>query len=194
MLILGLLLTTSLTAAWVHPAGTWIPPVPLHITRGFDRPVPNWLPGHRGVDLAARPGQLVRSAGDGTVIWAGILAGRGVVVVGHQGGLRTTYEPVTSSVVAGEQVHAGELLGTIGRGQTHCDGHCLHWGLRRGLEYLNPLLLLGLGHARLIPIQEVRSISSRRQPVGLGVGEQPSCASDRCVIPSHPAPDRSRQE
>ena len=194
MLILGLLLTATLTAPTVRPASTWIAPVPLHITRGFDRPVPNWLPGHRGVDLAARPGQLVRSAGDGTVIWAGILAGRGVVVVGHQGGLRTTYEPVSASVVAGEQVHTGEVLGSIDRGQTHCDGRCLHWGLRRGLEYLNPLLLLGLGHARLVPLHVAPRISSRRQPVGLGVGEQPLCASGRCVIRSHPAPGRSQQE
>ncbi|MDZ4351856.1 MAG: M23 family metallopeptidase, partial [Arthrobacter sp.] len=45
------------------------------VVRGFDAPSPNWQRGHRGVDLAAVPGQSVYAAGAGTVVFAGELAG-----------------------------------------------------------------------------------------------------------------------
>src|SRR5215470_6669685 len=64
------------------------------VTRPFQPPPEPWLPGHRGVDLAATPGAVVRAAGAGTVAFAGQVAGVGVVSIDHPGGLRTTYEPV----------------------------------------------------------------------------------------------------
>lgn len=87
------------------------------------------------------------------VTFAGPLAGRGVVTVSH-GGLRTTYEPVTATVAAGDAVAAGDPLGTLASGTSHCGGYppCLHWGLLRGTTYLDPLLLLGLSHPILLPI------------------------------------------
>src|SRR5947209_1444726 len=63
------------------------------VVRAFAPPPRPWLPGHRGVDLGAAPGTIVRAAGAGTVSFAGRVAGRGVVSVAHPGGLRTTYEP-----------------------------------------------------------------------------------------------------
>jgi murein DD-endopeptidase MepM/ murein hydrolase activator NlpD len=120
------------------------------VTRGFDPPVQRWNAGHRGVDLAARVGTLVRAAAGGTVRFAGTIAGRGVVVVDH-GSVRSTYEPVVPEVDAGEPVAAGQVIGRIGRG-SHCASGCLHWGLRRGEEYLNPLQLLDdhSGSVRLV--------------------------------------------
>ncbi|MGX9228951.1 peptidoglycan DD-metalloendopeptidase family protein [Streptomyces albus] len=50
------------------------------VPRGWDPPPQPWAPGHRGVDLAARPGQPVRAVADGKVSFAGKVAGRGVVV------------------------------------------------------------------------------------------------------------------
>ena len=132
----------------------WVPPVhPPVLVAPVDPPAHDWLPGHRGVDRAAGAGAPVRAAGDGTVVWAGPLAGRGVVVVEHDDGLRTTYEPVDALVVEGEQVAAGQVLGTVGDGDVHC-GHeprCLHWGLRRGRDYLDPWRLLHPGRAVLLP-------------------------------------------
>src|ERR1700750_2496464 len=78
-----------------------------HVTRRFDPPPQPWLAGHRGVDLAGVPGAPVRSAGAGTVVFAGTSAGRGVVSVAHPGGLRTTYEPVAGSVHVGATMLAG---------------------------------------------------------------------------------------
>ncbi len=92
------------------------------------------------------------AAGSGTVVYAGMLAGRGVVSVDHPGGLRTTYEPVTPLVKAGDTVTAGIPLGTLTAGHPGCAGTaCLHWGLRRGTVYLDPLAVLGLGRVRLLP-------------------------------------------
>ena len=111
-----------------------------------------WLAGHRGVDLDAAPGATVRAASDGRVLFAGPVGGRGVVSVTHTGGLRTTYEPVTPAVAAGDLVSAGDILGTLDVGHGGCPAACLHWGLRRGDVYLDPLLLLGLGRMRLKPL------------------------------------------
>src|SRR5690242_19929717 len=74
------------------------------VVRPFDPPPQPWLPGHRGVDLAAGAGAPVYAAGAGTVRFAGQVAGRGVVSVDHAGGLRTTYEPVTPAVAEGQAV------------------------------------------------------------------------------------------
>jgi hypothetical protein len=76
------------------------------MVRRFDPPPRPWLPGHRGVDLAADPGAPVYAAGPGVVRFAGEVAGRGVVSVDHAGGLRTTYEPVTPAVTEGRAAPA----------------------------------------------------------------------------------------
>ena len=72
-------------------------PVPLRVVRAFEQPAGPYGPGHRGVDLAAAAGDAVRAAADGTVTFAGSVAGRGVVVVRHADGVRTEYEPLTVS-------------------------------------------------------------------------------------------------
>jgi murein DD-endopeptidase MepM/ murein hydrolase activator NlpD len=127
------------------------------VVRRFAPPPEPWLAGHRGVDLAVPPGAVVRSAGAGTVVFAGVIAGRGVVSVAHAGGLRTTYEPIESDLRAGESVTAGEPIGTLAAGHPGCAyPACLHWGLRRGEQYLDPLALLGLGRVRLLPLQRAQ--------------------------------------
>lgn len=120
-------------------------PVPGPVVRGFDPPSQDWLPGHRGVDLAAPVGSSVRAAASGRVSVAQAIAGRGVVTIVH-GELRTTYEPVRASVQVCQQVDAGEVIGTIEAG--HCADGCLHFGLKRGEEYLDPL---GGSGVRLLP-------------------------------------------
>ena len=135
---------------WVYPVGP--PGGPVEVVHGFDPPDQPWLAGHRGVDLAATAGAEVRSAGPGTVAYAGPLAGRGVVVIDH-GGLRTTYEPVTPSVTVGDEVGAGEPIGTLESAGSHCaPAACLHWGAREGERYIDPLALVGAGPVRLLPL------------------------------------------
>lgn len=125
------------------------------VVRSFDKPEHNWLPGHRGVDLAGREDQAVLSAGAGIVAFAGTVAGREVVSVDHPGGLRTTYEPLTPRVTAGMRVGQGTVLGYLDSGHVGCaaaSGTCLHWGLRRGREYLDPTVLVQARPLRLLPI------------------------------------------
>ncbi|MET8358611.1 M23 family metallopeptidase [Micromonospora sp. NPDC005171] len=144
----------SVRVADPAPAGRFRWPVdgPPRPVRRFDPPPRPWLPGHRGVDLAAPAGAVVRSAGPGTVLFAGPVAGRQVVTVGHADGLRTTHEPVQPAVRPGQPVTAGAPLGELLPGHPGCPAEaCLHWGLRRGEEYLDPLALLGLGPVRLLP-------------------------------------------
>lgn len=124
------------------------------VSRQFDPPEQNWLPGHRGVDLDARMGQTVVAAGDGVVAFAGVVAGKPVVSLDHEGGLRTTYEPVEASVVAGRRVTRGDPIGTVVAGHEGCvSPACLHWGLRRGRDdYLDPLPLVERPVIRLLPV------------------------------------------
>lgn len=92
------------------------------------------------------------AAGDGTVTFAGMVAGRPVVSVDHPNGLRTTYEPVAAVVTAGDLVRRSDVLGTLQAGHPGCPvSACLHWGVRRGEEYLDPLWLLAPGRVRLLP-------------------------------------------
>lgn len=136
------------------PQDSYVWPLPglPRVGRAFEPPETTYGRGHRGVDLVAAAGSLVLAAGAGTVVFAGPLAGRGVVSVQHPDGLRTTYEPVTAAVSAGDEVLQGAALGTLEPGHTGCPAPvCLHWGVRRGTEYLDPLRLLGRWEVRLLP-------------------------------------------
>jgi murein DD-endopeptidase MepM/ murein hydrolase activator NlpD len=122
----------------------------------FDAPSPNWQAGHRGVDLAGVPGQRVYASAPGTVVFAGVLAGRPVVSVAHPGGLRTSYEPVVAAVRAGQRIDAGTTLGELQAGHAGCAAPaCLHWGAMWGpasrADYVDPLGLLVSTPIRLKP-------------------------------------------
>jgi murein DD-endopeptidase MepM/ murein hydrolase activator NlpD len=142
--------TAETTAVGVWP----LRPQP-EIVRRFDPPDSPWGVGHRGVDLAGRPGQVVRSSLFGRVTYAAALAGRGVVVVDH-GATRTTYEPVRAEVRLGQTVSAGDRLGRLELTGSHClPGACLHWGWISGEEYLDPLRLIGAAPVRLLPLSGI---------------------------------------
>ncbi|MFI6036204.1 murein hydrolase activator EnvC family protein [Streptomyces sp. NPDC051315] len=159
-LLLGLLTTMAASVAWATPPPTPRaappPPVPAPpigrswpvgtrpaVLRGWEPPATTYTRGHRGVDLAATPGAPVHAAAAGRVSYAGRVAGRGVVSV-HLAGtdLRTTYEPVRATVTKGDQVTAGEVVGTVEPTGSHCTAPCVHWGLLRDRTYLDPLTLL----------------------------------------------------
>jgi murein DD-endopeptidase MepM/ murein hydrolase activator NlpD len=141
-------------AAEVRPAARYgwpLSPRPS-VSRPFQPPTRPYGPGHRGADLVGSPGEPVLAAGDGVVVYAGPLAGRGVVSVQHADGLRTTYEPVTAVVHGGQRVARGQTLGSLAPGHLGCPAPaCLHWGLRRDGEYLDPLRLVRHTRVRLLP-------------------------------------------
>ncbi|MFB8248374.1 murein hydrolase activator EnvC family protein [Streptomyces sp. NPDC055952] len=142
----------------VWPVGSRPP-----VLRGWEPPTTVYAAGHRGVDLTAPPGAPVRAVAAGTVSFAGRVAGKGVVAVELTGTgdppLRTTYEPVTASVEKGDAVTAGQVIGTVAATGSHCTAGCVHWGLRRGEAYLDPLSLLPpwllhRGPSRLLPVPD----------------------------------------
>ena len=154
--LFGVLAPQGAIADPVPPSASPLWTAPLleaAVTRPFDQLPHRFAAGHRGVDLAGAPGAPVLSAGDGVVVFAGMVAGRPVVSVDHAGGLRTTYEPVAPSVGAGQVVARGSALGTLLTGHDGCAvDACLHWGLRRGRDYLDPLWLLRPPTIRLLPL------------------------------------------
>ena len=146
------------------PVGVWpLQPQP-QVVRAFDPPDSRFGAGHRGVDLAGSVGQPVLAALAGRVTFAAPLAGRGVVVVDH-GPTRTTYEPVASGVHLGQVVLRGERIGTLQLGGSHCfPSACLHWGWRRAATYLDPLLLVGGGPIRLLPLWRDQPVAATPIP------------------------------
>ncbi|HEY3408836.1 MAG TPA: peptidoglycan DD-metalloendopeptidase family protein [Propionicimonas sp.] len=140
-------------------AASAVPPLPGPVVRGFDPPDQPWLAGHRGVDLLGAVGADVVAAMAGRVVFAGTIAGRGVIVVSH-GALRTTYLPVSPTVAVGAQVGTGQVIGRLTRGHGCPGGTCLHWGLKRGEAYLDPLSLLDAGPVRLLPATSVDLVGS----------------------------------
>jgi murein DD-endopeptidase MepM/ murein hydrolase activator NlpD len=163
LLLLGSTVVFAPLPATAEPAPVAVPATALWrapldgdltVTRPFDRLLHPYAAGHRGADLRATPWTPVLAAGDGVVAFAGRVAGRPVVSVDHPGGLRTTYEPVDPSVAAGQSVARGSPLGTLSVGHAGCPVEaCLHWGLRRGETYLDPLSLLEPPRVRLLPMR-----------------------------------------
>ncbi|GAA1117436.1 M23 family metallopeptidase [Citricoccus alkalitolerans] len=130
----------------------WVPPTSGAVLRVFEPPPEPWAAGHRGVDWAATGDEVV-APGAGTVRFAGRVAGRPVITLAHADGMLSSLEPVTAAAhwSVGDHVEAGELLGTLGPGQSdgdgdgggagdggqetgtatgHCPQRCVHWGVR----------------------------------------------------------------
>lgn len=123
------------------------------VLEDFDPPAVRWGSGHRGVDLSLAAGSPVLAAADGTVAFAGTVAGRPVVSIDHADGIRTTYEPVEASVSGGDAVTRGQAIGTLVAGHRADGADALHWGARTGpKEYVNPLRLISPPVIRLKPV------------------------------------------
>lgn len=138
------------TRSWAWP----LAPRPA-VLRPFDPPDKPWLSGHRGVDLqAASDGGPVTSPESGTVSFAGVVVDRPVITVDHGNGLRSSFEPVRSGLKKGDAVAKGDVLGTLMTG--HCGATpCVHWGVRRGEDYVNPLgFVMDLRPSVLLPLHE----------------------------------------
>lgn len=127
-------------AAGATPPGAWVRPVDGPVVEPFRAPPTSFGPGHRGVDFGVPEGTDVRAAGDGTVVYAGTVAGTLHVSVAHEGGLRTSYSFLADVLVRrGMRVRAGQVVGTSGA-SPHGPRR-VHFGLRVGDTYVDPMLL-----------------------------------------------------
>jgi murein DD-endopeptidase MepM/ murein hydrolase activator NlpD len=171
-----------LSGHWQWP----LTPRPV-VVAGFRPPEQRWAPGHRGIDLLGAVGAPVSAVDAGTVSFAGVVAGRGVVVVDH-GALRSTYEPVLAQVRRGDDVDAGQVVGTLEAVGSHCFPRvCLHLGARHGDEYVDPLTLLGPREVRLKPLGGSSPLSPGGEPAAGGTipAPRPSAAASHGSTTTH---------
>jgi murein DD-endopeptidase MepM/ murein hydrolase activator NlpD len=127
----------------VHPASAtaaraaWVWPVTgeRSIERNYDAPDTAYAPGHRGIDLTAAEGTEVLAPTDAVVSFAGAIAGRGILSL-RTADLLISFEAMTTQLVEGDLVRAGQVMGAVSTG-THCS--CLHVGVRKAGAYLSPL-------------------------------------------------------
>jgi murein DD-endopeptidase MepM/ murein hydrolase activator NlpD len=136
------------------PGSRWSWPVapPHPIARPFVAPATEYGAGHRGIDIRAPAGSVVRAPADGVVHFAGFVVDRPVLSISHAGGVLSSFEPVDATVAAGDHVRRGQVVGVLLAG--HCSSSCLHLGARIDGEYVNPLLFLGeVPRAVLLPVR-----------------------------------------
>jgi murein DD-endopeptidase MepM/ murein hydrolase activator NlpD len=157
------------TLAWASvrsAAATWNAPLPepVSVSGEFHAPLTRYGSGHRGLDLAATDSEVLLAPTNGVVSFAGQVGGKPVVSFQTTDGLRVSFEPACTQLVAGASVSAGSLLGTVCAlgSQTQAGGAngylshcapllCLHWGVRNQFGYLSPRLFWGgLQPSRLI--------------------------------------------
>lgn len=141
-------MATPAASAGGPAAVRYYPPVDAPVVDRFRPPATPYGPGNVGVDYATAPGTPVGAAAAGQVVFAGRVGAGLHVVVLHADGIRTSASFLASVTVRrGQQVAAGETVGTTGTR--------LHFGARAGEVYLDPLVLLGAGAGpvvvRLVP-------------------------------------------
>lgn len=162
------------------PATVRLPVDDTRVLRAFVAPSVRWGPGHRGVDLAAAVGAPVRAPADGVVVVAQRVVDRDVLTILHGDGLRSSLEPVQADLPVGAAVRAGQVVGHVVTGG-HCAG-CVHWGVRDGERYVDPLALLHRDVVvRLLPSGRRHGrVSRARSPAATSAGAASRpCASGR---------------
>lgn len=159
-----------LPAAAKPPAPTppWQWPVDgtREVVEPFRAPLHDYGAGHRGVDIAAGTGTVVRAPADGVVAFRGTVVDRPLITIDHGDGLVTTLEPLESALSPGTIVDAGDELGTVGSGG-HSPAGQLHLGVRLNGVYINPMLMFGdVPRAILLPCCGADSLRRGGGPVG----------------------------
>jgi len=92
----------------------WMP-VAGAVVRGFDARAGPYGPGHRGIDIAASVGELVRAPAAGRVAFAGPVAGTNWVSLRVAPGVLVTLGPLLDPVAAGP-VGRSAPVGRVGPG------------------------------------------------------------------------------
>jgi septal ring factor EnvC (AmiA/AmiB activator) len=96
-------------------AQLWMP-VAGAIVRGFDVRAGPYGPGHRGIDIAASVGELVRAPAPGRVVFAGPVAGTSWVSLLVAPGVVVTLGPLLDATVTTGRVRLGAPVGRVGPG------------------------------------------------------------------------------
>ena len=94
---------------------------------------------HKGVDISAPTGTVVKAAADGVVTYADYFGGYGrLVIITHGNGMQTYYAHLSKfDVIAGQEIRQSELLGRVGSTGRVTAPH-LHYEVRIGGAPVNP--------------------------------------------------------
>lgn len=132
-----------LSVAPARPAlasGTWMWPVSGPVVRAFDPPGSPYGSGHRGIDIAAPAGAVVRAPAAGVVTFAGSVGGRLFVTIDHGGGLLSTCSFLSGLLVRkGDVVVQGQHIALSGSGHAGDASPDVHLGVRLAGQYVDPL-------------------------------------------------------
>lgn len=127
----------------------FLAPVNGVVVRGFEPPSCTYCAGHRGVSVVVREGTPVRAIADGTITFAGKVAGNLFVVLQFAPDLRLTYGYLADTVddegsdtATGDVVTAGKVLGH--------SAQRVYLGVRRGHVPVDPTPYIGAKRARLV--------------------------------------------
>lgn len=147
-LISSLLLLTGLPSmALSLPGASFVYPlVGTRVSSDYGwrkHPVVKAVRHHDGIDLAAPQGALIRAVRKGTVVFADPYGGYGnLIVVRHAGNMTSHYGHCKDiKVRPGQQVNAGEIIGTVGA-TGRVTGPHLHFELRIDGAPQNPEALI----------------------------------------------------
>ena len=124
-------------------AFTWPLPGCYTLTDTFgprEVPTPGASSFHHGVDIAGDEGLPIVAAADGVVSFTGYFgAGGNTVIIDHGDGMSTLYMHMSAFAIGeGANVTAGTVIGYVGTTGASTGPH-LHFGLRIGGEYYDPL-------------------------------------------------------
>jgi murein DD-endopeptidase MepM/ murein hydrolase activator NlpD len=152
----------------VEPRSPRVPALWMPVTgpplRGFDARAGPYGPGHRGIDIAAPVGELVRAPAAGRVVFAGPVAGVNWVTLVVAPGVLVTLGPLLDPVVTATRVQAKAPVGRIGPGHTATRAAsatpaapaapaALHLSVRVDGVYVDPVAyLVDRPRPRLVPL------------------------------------------
>ena len=151
------------------PAAPDPPPVPPlwmpvagAVVRGFDTRAGPFGPGHRGIDIAASVGELVRSPTAGRVVFAGRVAGTNWVSLLVAPGVLVTLGPLLDPATTADRVRLRTPVGRVGPGHppppvgragSGREGATLHLSVRVDGVYVDPFAyLVDRPRPRLAPL------------------------------------------
>jgi len=138
-----ILIAVPARAATSPPVGSWSWPIEGRVVRGFEPPPTPFSSGHRGIDIAAAFGTPVHAPADGVVSFAGFVGGELFVTIDHGDGYRSTGSWLAQALVKkGQAVREGDVVALSGRGHPELPEPQLHFGVRQGSTYLDPLSVL----------------------------------------------------
>jgi murein DD-endopeptidase MepM/ murein hydrolase activator NlpD len=140
----------------VEPRSPRVPalwmPVTGPLVRGFEARAGPYGPGHRGIDIAAPVGELVRAPTAGRVVFAGPVAGTTWVTLMAAPGVLVTLGPLLDPAVTATRVPSKAPVGRVAPGHT-ATPVTLHLSVRVDGVYVDPLAyLVDRPRPRLVPL------------------------------------------